>query len=76
MLEQATVVTDEYESVRAPILKPLYRTENRRLPPPVGKTIAVVALATRGEAQLTAPANPPISSARRGIDEVFAPRKT
>jgi hypothetical protein len=31
---------------------------------------AVAALATPGKAQLTAPANPPIRSARRGRDEV------
>src|SRR5580704_1472120 len=64
-------VAGEYETVWAPILKPLYWTENRRLPPAAGKTIAVAALATPGKAQLTAPANPPIRSARRGIDEVF-----
>src|SRR5271169_4311837 len=61
-------VADEYETVWAPILIPLYRTENRRSPAGVGKTTAVAARATGGKAQLAAPANPPIRSARRGID--------
>src|SRR6516225_6896601 len=68
-------VAGEYETVWAPIVKPLYRTENRRLPPAAGKAIAVAALAIPGKAQLNAPANPPIRSARRGIDEVFLARR-
>jgi hypothetical protein len=68
-------VAGEYETVWEPIGKPLYWTENRRLPPAAGKAIAVAALAIPGKAQLTAPANPLIRSARRGIDEAFLPRR-
>jgi hypothetical protein len=42
-LTRVSPVADEYETVWAPILSPLYRTENRRLPAAVGKTIAVAA---------------------------------
>jgi hypothetical protein len=64
-------VAGEYETMWEPIAKPLYWTENRRLPPAGGNTIAVAALAAPGKAQLTAAANPPIRSARRGKGEAF-----
>src|ERR1700756_2083475 len=64
-------VAGEYETVWEPIGKPLYWTENRRLPAAAGKGIAGEASATPPQAQLTAPANPPIRSARRGRDEAF-----
>src|SRR5689334_25299842 len=64
-------VAGEYETAWEPIGKPLYWTENRRLPPAAGKAIAVAALATPPKAQLTAPPNPPIRSARRGRRKSF-----
>src|ERR1700739_3695862 len=69
-------VAGEYETAWEPIGKPLYWTENRRLPSAAGKAIAVAALAIPGKAQPTAPANPPIRSARRGMGETFLAGRT
>jgi hypothetical protein len=68
VLTRVSPVADEYKTVWVPILLPLYKTENRRLPVAAGKTIAVSAPERRGKAQLTAPANAALSSARRGKD--------
>jgi hypothetical protein len=43
VLTRVSPVADEYKTVWAPILLPLYRTEKRRLPAAAGKTIAVAA---------------------------------
>src|ERR1700739_2833853 len=64
-------VAGEYETAWEPIGKPLYWTENRRLPAAARHAMRVAVLATPPKAQLTAPANPPIRSVRRGRDEVF-----
>lgn len=68
VLTRVSPLADEYGMVWAPILLPLYGTENRRLPAAAGKTTAVAACARRGKAQPTAPANAALSSARRGTD--------
>src|SRR5215472_19149330 len=73
VLTRVSPVADEYETVWVPILMPLYRTENRRLAIAVGKTNAVAAWANGGKTQLTAPANPPITSARLRMDVLSWP---